>query len=230
MPITRVMCSPARLSRSGRMSGMPPATDASKSRSTPAAAAASNSSLPTLASSSLLPVTTGLPSLSASRIKRARRFDAADQLDDDVDVGRLHHRFGVVREHAVGELDRPLAREVAHRDLGHLDAQPRTAPDDVGVLREQRDHRRADIAAAEQADPYDVRSWSIHGTVSRMRDAGVIGESGRPNGQRRWAWQPVRPDLPIVAPSTGVRGNAGGRPDAACRAARHDAWWRTRRR
>ena len=37
MPITRRMRSPASDSRSGRMSGMPPATDASNRRSTPAA-------------------------------------------------------------------------------------------------------------------------------------------------------------------------------------------------
>ena len=44
---------------------MPPATAASNSRSTPASSAAANSSVPTLASSSLLAVTTGLPCLSA---------------------------------------------------------------------------------------------------------------------------------------------------------------------
>src|SRR5256714_6272010 len=60
------MRSPARDSRSGRMSGMPPATDASKRRSTPEPSAVSKSSLPALARSSLLAVTTGFPDLSAS--------------------------------------------------------------------------------------------------------------------------------------------------------------------
>src|SRR5579859_622028 len=69
MPMTRRMRSPASDSRSGRISGIPPATDASKSRSTPASAAASKSSDPTLASSSLLAVTTGLPPLRASKIR-----------------------------------------------------------------------------------------------------------------------------------------------------------------
>ena len=68
MPISRWMRSPASDSRSGRMSGMPPPTDASNSRSRPADAAAWNSSEPTLASSSLLAVITGLPALRASRI------------------------------------------------------------------------------------------------------------------------------------------------------------------
>ena len=62
------MRSPASDSRSGRMKGMPPATAASNSRSTPASSAAANSSAPTLASSSLFPVTTGLPALRAARI------------------------------------------------------------------------------------------------------------------------------------------------------------------
>ena len=43
------------------MIGMPPATAASNSRSTPASSLTANSSVPTLASSSLLAVTTGLP-------------------------------------------------------------------------------------------------------------------------------------------------------------------------
>jgi hypothetical protein len=63
------MRSPASDSRSGRISGIPPATAASKRRSTPAVAAASNSSAPQLASSSLLAVTTGLPAFNAERIR-----------------------------------------------------------------------------------------------------------------------------------------------------------------
>ena len=50
------------------MSGMPPATAASNSRSTPAMAATSKSSSPKLANNSLLAVTTGLPDFSAVRI------------------------------------------------------------------------------------------------------------------------------------------------------------------
>ena len=73
---------------------MPPATDASNSRSTPAPSAVSNSSLPKLASSSLLAVTTGLPAFSASTIELARRLDPTDDLDDDVDVGVERHRVG----------------------------------------------------------------------------------------------------------------------------------------
>src|SRR3954470_24089033 len=68
MPMTRLMRSPASDSRRARISGMPPPTAASNSRSTPAAAAVWKTSAPTLARSSLLAVTTGLPAASAPRI------------------------------------------------------------------------------------------------------------------------------------------------------------------
>ena len=115
MPRTRRMRSPTRDSRSGRMKGMPPATAASNSRSLPAASAAANSSAPTLASSSLLPVTTGLPG-QGGEDQLAGRLDAADHLDHDVDAGVGDDVGGVGGEDAVGQLDAPLlARRCAPR-------------------------------------------------------------------------------------------------------------------
>ena len=93
MPVTRRMRSPTSDSRSGRINGMPPATDASNSRSTPAVAATSNSSSPKLASSSLFAVTTGLPDFSAVEDQRTRGLDAADHLDDHVDVAVGDHEL-----------------------------------------------------------------------------------------------------------------------------------------
>ena len=107
MPITRVMRSPTSDSRSGRMIGMPPATAASKSRSTPARSAASKSSAPCLASSSLLPVMTGLPALSAVRMRSRAGLDAADELHHEVDVGVVDDRAGVVGEPIGGQRDGP---------------------------------------------------------------------------------------------------------------------------
>ncbi len=75
---------------------MPPPTAASNSRSTPAVSAAENSSGPALASSALLPVTTGFECAGkASRVGRPPRLDAADDLDDEVDVGVLGDRVDV---------------------------------------------------------------------------------------------------------------------------------------
>lgn len=68
MPMMRLIGSPTSDSRSGRMNGIPATTAASYSRSTPLASATSANSLPTLASSSLLAVTTGLPAFNAATI------------------------------------------------------------------------------------------------------------------------------------------------------------------
>ena len=69
IPITSRMRSPANDSRRGRMSGMAPATAASKSRSTPDALAMSASAPPWEAMSSLLPVTTGFLAARAASMR-----------------------------------------------------------------------------------------------------------------------------------------------------------------
>src|SRR4051794_28374226 len=69
MPITPRMRAPANDSRSGRMRGTPPATDASNRRSTPAPSAVSKSSRPWVAISSLFAVTTGFPLIKASTMR-----------------------------------------------------------------------------------------------------------------------------------------------------------------
>src|SRR5947209_867883 len=69
MPMTRRMRSPARDSFSGLMMGIPPATAASKARSTPVCSASSKSSLPRVASNSLLAVTTERPEARALRMR-----------------------------------------------------------------------------------------------------------------------------------------------------------------
>ena len=86
MPITEVISSPTSDSRSGRMIGMAPATAASKYRSTPACSAAANRVAPSSASSALLAVTTDAPWRQRGQDQRAGRLDAADDLDDQVDV------------------------------------------------------------------------------------------------------------------------------------------------
>ena len=98
MPITRRMRSPASDSRSGRMSGMPPATDASNSRSTPAPLGGLEQLLADVGEQLLVGGDDRLAGLRArSRIELARRLDAADHLDDDVDVGVGDDGLGVVR-------------------------------------------------------------------------------------------------------------------------------------
>ena len=68
IPNTRRIGSPRRLSRNGRMSGMPPQTAASNNRSIPRSSAILKNSAERAASNALLAVTTGLPASSAARI------------------------------------------------------------------------------------------------------------------------------------------------------------------
>ncbi len=49
-------------------------------------------------------------------------LDAADRLDDEVDLRVGHHRVGVAGEHALGEFDVAGRRQVAHGDPGDLEA------------------------------------------------------------------------------------------------------------
>jgi hypothetical protein len=70
MPVTRVMRSPARPSRSAASMGMPPATEASKSSRTPRRSARASRSAPCAAMSCLFAVTTERP-LSSARATHA---------------------------------------------------------------------------------------------------------------------------------------------------------------
>ena len=157
MPITRVMRSPASDSRSGRMSGMPPATDASNSRSTPAVSAASNSSSPKFASSSLFAVTTGLPDFSAVEDQAAGGLDAADDLDHDVDRrDRSTTASASLVSTPARELDVALLGHVVHGDPRHLELHTGALRDEVGVDVEQAHERRAHVPTAQQSHPHDV--------------------------------------------------------------------------
>ena len=52
-------------------------------------------------------------------------------------------------------------RQVAHGDLGDLEAEPGAGLDRVGLLGEQAHERGADVAAAEHTDPDDVATASL---------------------------------------------------------------------
>ena len=71
---------------------MPPATAASKSRSTPARSAAANSSAPYVGQQLLVGGDDRLAGLERVEDQLAGRLDAADDLDDDVDVGVVDDR------------------------------------------------------------------------------------------------------------------------------------------
>jgi hypothetical protein len=74
-----------------------------------------------LASSALLAVTTWRPASSAARTAGARRtFVAADQLDEDVDVG-LRRARPDRRTRRAAQVDAAVAAAVAGGDGGHDD-------------------------------------------------------------------------------------------------------------
>ncbi len=96
-----------------------------------------------------------LAGLERGEDQRTRGFDAADHLDDHVDVGRGDDTARVVGEHTGRELDVTLLGEILHRDPRHLEANAGTARDQVGVGVEQAHEGRAHVAASENADSHE---------------------------------------------------------------------------
>ena len=167
--MTRRMRSPASDSRSGRISGMPPATDASNSRSTPAVAATSNSSAPWRRDQLLVGGDHRLAGLQRLGDQLARRLDPAHDLDHDVDVaGRRRRRASSVNTSA-GEVDVAAPLRIADGDACHLRcATPARASISVGVLVDEAHERAADVAAPEQPDP-DTSPSSPHRSRTQSR-------------------------------------------------------------
>ena len=98
----------------------------------------------------------GLPGLERLGDERACRLDPADHLDDDVDVGVGDDGLAVLREPVRRERHVSLAARVAHGDTGHFEVHARALLDQLGVLLQQTNQRRADVPAAEQADPHGL--------------------------------------------------------------------------
>ena len=159
MPITRRMRSPASDSRSGRISGMPPATDASKRMSTPAPSAVSNSSRPWVASSSLLAVTTGFPAISASTMRvRAGSIPPMTSTTMSTSGSPTTAPASSVKQRA-GSGQVALLGEIAHRDARDLERHAGAGLDHVGVVVDEAHERAAHVATAEDPDPHPL----VHG-------------------------------------------------------------------
>ena len=147
MPAIHSMRLAVRPSRSALMIGMPPATAASKATMTPFFCAAAKISVPCEASSALFAVTTCLPFSIAFSISSFAIGIAADQLDNDVDVGIRDH-FGCVAGH-----DDVIARDFARL----LDIAIGNHPDDDTAARPACDFflialENGKSAAADGAD------------------------------------------------------------------------------
>ena len=88
--------------------------------------------------------------------ERASRLDAAHDLDDDVDVRLAYDVVRVVGEQSGGDGDVSRLFEIADGHPRHLDGRSRPPGDLLAVLVQHAGHRRAHVAAAEQADPDHV--------------------------------------------------------------------------
>ncbi len=85
----------------------------------------------------------------------ARRFDATDHLDDEVDRRVRHDCVRVASEHPVGQLDIALAAEVAHRHGSDLQAHTGAGLDGRLLRRHQFDEGGTDVAAPQYTDPHE---------------------------------------------------------------------------
>ena len=145
---------------------MPPATAASKRRSTPAVGGLEQ--LDADVGEQLL--VGGDDRLAAGQRRRdqlAGRLDAADDLDDEVDVGVGDDVVGVAGEHARTELDVAVARQVAHGDPGDLQLDAGARLDLLGLGGHEADEGAADVAASEDPDANQVLCHGVRGYGSR---------------------------------------------------------------
>ena len=157
---------------------MPPATADSKSRSTPAVDAASNSSAPQLASSSLLAVTTGLPDLRASRIRvRAGSMPPMTSTTTST-LGIGDHRVGVGGQDAVGRPGR--------RVPGTGCAPPRRPARGAGRCGPRSGRRRRRAAGPALRRRGRSRADPTRSDVASMLQRVVAAWPGE-RGSPRWA-------------------------------------------
>ena len=146
IPATRSTVSPASDWVSGRITGIAPATAASKYRSTCACSAACASSPVDCASSALLAVTTDLPPEGRPGMAFACRLDRTHHLHDDVDVTG-YQRVDVVGEH----LDRhpAIGADVSHADAAQHQWCADAGRQIVGALLDDPDDLAADVAQTQ---------------------------------------------------------------------------------
>ena len=101
----------------------------------------------------MLAVTTLLPAVQRGQQQGAGRLDAADHLDDEVDVVARDQRGGVGGEQrrVDGQVAVPL--RAADGDADQLERRADPGGEVVGLLVQQPDDLGADDAAAEQGNP-----------------------------------------------------------------------------
>ena len=146
------------------MSGMPPATADSNSRSTPAVDGGLEQLGAAVGQQLLVGGDHRLAGLQGVEDQGPGRLDPADDLDHHIDVGIDHHGHGVGRQGALGHRGVALPGPAPHRHGGQLQVEPGAGRDAVAVLDEQAHQRPADVAAAQQPDPQRRRLHAAKGS------------------------------------------------------------------
>ena len=195
MPATRSTVSPASDWVSGRITGMAPATAASKYRSTWAFSAACASSPVDMRHQRLVRGDDRLAVLERGQDRLARRFDGPHHLDDDVDVVAGHQFVDVVGE----QLDRHAAvvGDPAHADAAQHQRRTDAGGQVVGALLDDADDLAADVAQAPipLRRPASRHHSSTHLTSRLSRSSTVSRRRirrARPSRTATTAGRPIR--------------------------------------
>jgi hypothetical protein len=135
-----------------------------------------------LASSALLAVTT--PCHAQRRLdRRARRaFVAADQLDEQVDIGRFRQFDRIVEPSEAAQRDAAVLALVAGADAGDDDGAPRAPLKRLRLTLQQANDGGANGAEAGNADAQG--SGRNHGATPGKRIAITAAASGAPTRAR----------------------------------------------
>ena len=163
------------------MTGMPPATAASKDRISPCSSARAASRVPCMRHQRLVGgddvlavLERGLEQLAGDAV------GAADQLDDDVDLGIGRHRRGILVPAHRREIDAAVAPPVARRYRGDDDAAAGALRQQIGLPVQQLQNAGANGAETGDGD----LERRFHERATRMRcakrEAAASGARDRP--------------------------------------------------
>lgn len=101
----------------------------------------------------------------------ARRFDAANKFDDEIDLGVDHKARCIVGEHLGFHGDASVDREVTDGDSGDSKIETSAEQNFLPLLSEEHDEGGADIAAAEETNSEGL------GLVGHRVSGDLVGES-----------------------------------------------------
>ena len=157
----------------------------------------------------------------------ARRLLAADELEDDVDLGIGDHRLRIGGDQRGRDVDEARLLGLAHGDAADGDGRAaQTLTDRFGVIGQELDDARADVAEAQEADgnrTHDRRTLTRlgalrHGAAGARRSVVVVAAQAHAaawaaHGQRLAATARAAHRLGLLDAQRSARGRGlRGRP------------------